>query len=168
MLKTNQKSRFKPFPRSYQLSKSTVNLRWTIFETNCISFRIKFWIRMNQKIYINKYFFKKVSLYSIHIYELILLRKWRFSNINCHIHSDFSNRSIFESKFEFINAMFEPVEVCFSSENEMKQWSINEETQALIVAGLCCIGGWVILSWFLQVRKYKYEVLIVCMYWPLL
>lgn len=64
--------------------------------------------------------------------------------------------------------MFEPVEVCFSSENEMKQWSINEETQALIVAGLCCIGGWVILSWFLQVRKYKYEVLIVCMYWPLL
>ncbi|XP_044766641.1 uncharacterized protein LOC123322717 [Coccinella septempunctata] len=50
--------------------------------------------------------------------------------------------------------MFEPVDVCFNSESEMKQWSINEETQALIVAGLCCIGGWVILSWFFQLFLY--------------
>ncbi|KAK9891415.1 hypothetical protein WA026_014652 [Henosepilachna vigintioctopunctata] len=56
--------------------------------------------------------------------------------------------------------MFEPLEVCFNSDNELNKWSINEETQAIIVASLACIGAWVIISWFIQ--------LILYVLWPVL
>ncbi|KAF2899372.1 hypothetical protein ILUMI_06815, partial [Ignelater luminosus] len=33
----------------------------------------------------------------------------------------------------------------------LPQWIMDAETQAVIIAGLCCVGAWVIFQWMIQV-----------------
>lgn len=37
----------------------------------------------------------------------------------------------------------------------LPQWIMDAETQAVIIAGLCCVGAWVIFQWMIQVIHVK-------------
>lgn len=39
----------------------------------------------------------------------------------------------------------------YAVDSVLPHWILDVETQAIIIAGLCCVGAWVIFKWVVQV-----------------